>query len=111
MIRGGLIAHWAKDERIGYNMINARTETLAARSVYTGLLAQSGVLYPKVDFMSGRIPERRESSRTTSILMLVSTSPLLDSMTSGSIRREIDLFIHDHHDPTRFPAVIVNLWR
>jgi putative SOS response-associated peptidase YedK len=30
----GLIPHWAKDEKIGYKMINARAETLQKRSAY-----------------------------------------------------------------------------
>ena len=28
LMHRGLIAHWAKDEKIGYRMINARAETV-----------------------------------------------------------------------------------
>lgn len=31
MVRWGLIPHWAKDEKIGYKMINARVETIAQK--------------------------------------------------------------------------------
>ena len=31
MLHWGLVPHWAKDKKIGYKMINARAETLAAK--------------------------------------------------------------------------------
>ena len=38
MMRWGLIPHWAKDESIGYKMINARAETITEKPSYRGLL-------------------------------------------------------------------------
>ena len=37
-LRFGLIPHWAKDMRAGFSMINARAETVRAKSAYKGLL-------------------------------------------------------------------------
>jgi putative SOS response-associated peptidase YedK len=34
LYRWGLIPHWAKDEKIGYKMINARAETLLEKSTF-----------------------------------------------------------------------------
>jgi putative SOS response-associated peptidase YedK len=38
MMRWGLIPHWAKDESIGYKMINARAETITEKPAYRSLL-------------------------------------------------------------------------
>ena len=42
MMRWGLIPHWAKDESIGYKMINARAETSLRSLRIAGSSAQSG---------------------------------------------------------------------
>src|SRR4051812_46797662 len=34
MFRWGLIPHWAKDEKVGYKMINARAESVAEKPSY-----------------------------------------------------------------------------
>ena len=34
LMRCGLIPHWAKEERIGYKMINARGETVASKPAF-----------------------------------------------------------------------------
>jgi len=38
LMRWGLIPHWAKEEKIGYRMINARAETLNSKPSFKGLL-------------------------------------------------------------------------
>jgi len=38
LMRWGLIPYWAKEEKIGYRMINARSETLKGKSSFKGLL-------------------------------------------------------------------------
>ena len=49
-MRWGLIPHWAKDERIGYKMINARAETLTERPAYRGLLGSKRCIVPASGF-------------------------------------------------------------
>ncbi len=43
-IRWGLIPSWAKDEKIGYKMINARSETVHEKPSFKNLLAQKRCL-------------------------------------------------------------------
>lgn len=57
LIRWGLIPHWAKEEKIGYKMINARAETIAEKPSFKGplkskrclVLADSFYEWKKVD--------------------------------------------------------------
>lgn len=42
----GLIPHWAKDRRIGYRMINARSETVFEKPAFRTLIRQSRCLIP-----------------------------------------------------------------
>lgn len=44
LYRWGLIPHWAKDEKIGYRMINARSETVAEKPAFRGALARGRCL-------------------------------------------------------------------
>jgi putative SOS response-associated peptidase YedK len=44
MYRWGLIPHWAKDMKIGYRMINARSETLAEKNSFKNPLQRSRCL-------------------------------------------------------------------
>jgi putative SOS response-associated peptidase YedK len=45
-MRWGLIPHWAKDQKIGYKMINARIETLKEKPSYRGSLKSKRCLVP-----------------------------------------------------------------
>jgi putative SOS response-associated peptidase YedK len=49
-MRWGLIPHWAKDEKVGYKMINARAETLTERPAYRGLLRSQRCIVPASGF-------------------------------------------------------------
>ncbi len=42
--RWGLIPFWAKDEKIGFRMINARSETLGTKKTFKGLIAKNRCL-------------------------------------------------------------------
>ena len=50
LMRWGLIPHWAKDEKIGYKMINARSETLSLKASFKQSLASSRCLVPASGF-------------------------------------------------------------
>jgi putative SOS response-associated peptidase YedK len=45
-MRWGLIPHWARDERTGYKMINARWETLMEKSAFRPLLSSHRCIVP-----------------------------------------------------------------
>jgi putative SOS response-associated peptidase YedK len=44
LFKWGLIPHWAKDEKIGYKMINARAETLKEKPAFRGSLQKGRCL-------------------------------------------------------------------
>ena len=46
----GLIPHWAKDQKIGYKMINARAETVAEKPAYRGPFKSQRCLIPADSF-------------------------------------------------------------
>ena len=50
MMRWGLIPHWAKNESIGYKMINARAETITEKPAYRGLLGSKRCIVPASGF-------------------------------------------------------------
>ena len=46
MARWGLIPHWAKDEKIGYSTINARSETAASKPAFRDAFKRRRCLVP-----------------------------------------------------------------
>jgi putative SOS response-associated peptidase YedK len=50
LMRWGLIPHWAKDESIGYKMINARAETITEKPAYRGLIRSKRCIVPASGF-------------------------------------------------------------
>jgi putative SOS response-associated peptidase YedK len=61
-VRWGLIPFWAKDEKVGYKMINARSETLTQKPAYREAVQKRRCLVPADGFFEwragpqGRIP-------------------------------------------------------
>ena len=53
-LRWGLIPPWAKDEKIGYKMINARAETVAEKPSFREAFQRSAASYPLIPFMNGK---------------------------------------------------------
>lgn len=62
LMRWGLIPHWAKEERIGYKMINARAETAASKPAFRQPFKRHRCLIPANGFyewrktQSGKMP-------------------------------------------------------
>jgi putative SOS response-associated peptidase YedK len=54
MFRWGLVPSWAKDEKIGYSMINARSETLAERPAFRNAFTHRRCLIPADGFYEWR---------------------------------------------------------
>ena len=50
LMRWGLIPHWAKDEKIGYSMINARAETVREKPSYRDAYASRRLIVPVSGF-------------------------------------------------------------
>ena len=50
LLRWGLIPHWAKEEKIGYRMINARAETVAEKPSFRVALRRRRCLIPATGF-------------------------------------------------------------
>jgi putative SOS response-associated peptidase YedK len=54
LMRWGLIPFWAKDEKIGYKMINARAETVAEKPAYKNSFKRKRCLIPADGFYEWR---------------------------------------------------------
>jgi len=63
LLRWGLVPSWAKDDKIGYKMINARAETLMAKSTFKPLLARKRCLIPADGFFEWKkLPDGRKQA-------------------------------------------------
>ena len=60
----GLVPSWAKDEKIGSRMINARAETLAEKPSFKGLFARRRLLVPMDGFYEWRAPTVPGATKT-----------------------------------------------
>lgn len=50
VMRWGLIPRWAKDEKIGYKLINARSETVFEKPMWKGIIKRNRCLVPANGF-------------------------------------------------------------
>ncbi len=113
--RWGLIPYWAKDKKIGYKMINARSETLLEKAAFKTPFRQGRCLVPADGFyewkqtLSGKQPYRitlqDESLFYFAGLYDVWRSPQGENITSYTVittePNELVLPIHD-----RMPVIL-----
>ncbi|NGQ95608.1 SOS response-associated peptidase [Brevibacillus sp. SYP-B805] len=57
-LRWGLVPSWAKEEKIGYSMINARAETLAAKPAFRQLFRRKRCIIPADGFYEWKRTEK-----------------------------------------------------
>ncbi|MEK4523508.1 SOS response-associated peptidase [Psychrobacillus sp. FSL W7-1457] len=59
-LRWGLIPSWAKDEKIGYKMINARSETVDEKPSYRNAFTQRRCIIPMNSFYEWTVNEKEK---------------------------------------------------
>ena len=69
LMQWGLVPYWAKDERIGNKMINARAETLTEKRSFKRLLAANRCLVLADGFYEWRPSEARKSKSPVRIVL------------------------------------------
>jgi putative SOS response-associated peptidase YedK len=57
-LRWGLLPHWAKDEKAGYKMINAREETIFTKPAYKAAAKKQRCLIPASCFFEWKRGEK-----------------------------------------------------
>jgi len=60
LLRWGLIPHWAKEPKTGYNMINARAETVADKPAYRDAFKHRRCLIPTDGFYEWQLGKPRK---------------------------------------------------
>jgi Uncharacterized conserved protein len=60
MMRWGLVPHWAKDDSIGYKLINARAETITQKPSFKDSFKQRRCLVLADGFYEWRKTEKKE---------------------------------------------------
>ncbi|MHB8437982.1 MAG: SOS response-associated peptidase [Acidimicrobiales bacterium] len=63
VFRWGLVPHWAKDPKVGYKMINARSETAATSSAYRTALSRRRCLIVVDGFYEWMAPDPSQPKR------------------------------------------------
>ncbi|SDM69970.1 SOS response-associated peptidase [Sediminibacillus halophilus] len=114
-LRWGLVPSWAKDPKIGYKMINARSESAHAKPSFKNLLARKRCLIVADSFYEWKQadgqkqPKRISSSRRS----LFAFAGLWDKweredeetlFTCTILTRKADRFMEDIHD--RMPVIL-----
>jgi len=72
LYRWGLIPFWAKDEKIGYRMINARVETLMEKSAFKNAVKHRRCLVP----MDGFYEWKKEGNTKTPYRIILPETPI-----------------------------------
>lgn len=72
LYRWGLIPFWAKDEKVGYKMINARVETLMEKSAFKNAVKSRRCLVP----MDGFYEWKKEGKTKTPYRIILPDTPI-----------------------------------
>jgi putative SOS response-associated peptidase YedK len=114
--RWGLVPHWAKDEKIGYRMINARSETLDQKPAFRmpfrshRCLVLADSFYQWKESPDGKTPYRimRKDEMPFAFAGIYDTwkSPQGDIRTFSIATVESNSLIKDIHD--RMPAMLLS---
>ncbi|MBN2400930.1 MAG: SOS response-associated peptidase [Spirochaetes bacterium] len=113
----GLIPHWAKDPKIGYNMINAKAETIDQKPSFKGPFKSKRCLIPAEGFYEWK---KTESKKIPYYIFLIddpvfSMAGLYDEWSSSEneklctftiITTEANELIAEIHDKKRMPVII-----
>jgi putative SOS response-associated peptidase YedK len=115
----GFIPHWAKDEKIGYKMINARSESLKEKPAFRGSLNKGRCLvladgfYEWSDATGKKIPYRIELTKRKPFVMAGLSSRWKDNTgkeidTFTIITTQANTIVGTIHD--RMPVILKKEW-
>jgi putative SOS response-associated peptidase YedK len=113
----GLIPHWAKDSKIGYNMINAKAETINQKSSFKQPIKNKRCLIPADGFYEWKMSDSKKIPYYIYLKdsSLFSMAGLYDEWISAEnkkiitftiITTEANDLIADIHDKKRMPVII-----
>lgn len=112
-LRWGLVPSWAKDEKIGYMMINARAETLTEKPSFKRPLASKRCIIPADGFYEWRKADKQPFRITMADQSLFAMAALYDTWISPTgeklstctiITTEPNALMEPIHD--RMPAIL-----
>jgi len=112
-LRWGLVPSWAKDEKVGYMMINARSETILEKPAFRKLIATKRCAIPADGFYEWRKADKQPFRFTMKDQSLFSFAGLFDTWVAPSgeklstftiITTEANELMKGIHD--RLPAII-----
>lgn len=113
--RWGLVPFWAKDEKVGYNLINARIESLMEKASFKNLISSKRCIVPMDGFYEWKTSgkEKQPFRIFTKDQEIFSVAGLFDSWSKpdGSLLHSFTIitlpaneFMQEVHD--RMPAIL-----
>ena len=115
MLRWGLVPHWAKDVKVGYKMINARSETLAEKPSFRAAFQARRAIIP----LSGFVEWKRDGETKRPFCIQLKDQPIMsvagiwetwspengaELQTFSIITTEANSFMEKIHD--RMPVIL-----
>ena len=112
-LRWGLVPSWAKDDKVGYMMINARADSLTAKPAFRKLISSKRCIIPADGYYEWRKADKQPFRITMESRSLFSMAALYDTWVAPSgeklstctiITTEANEGIRPIHE--RMPAII-----